>query len=277
MGETATHKAPTLFRYPGGKFYALRLLRRFWEGVKHDEYREPFVGGGSVFFDKPKAEQNWLNDIDNELITTYKCVQHSTCRKELISKFSNEIASKERWREVFEIEPTSEEEIAWRYFYLNRPSFSGKLISPAWGYKPKRSLPPERWHERINPCGQKLTNVELTSVDFANVIEAESELDVLMFIDPPYYKPKKHKHYRHGFTNEDHERLAELLKRTKHKFFLTYEDCPEVRKLYEWANIHEAQFFYRVDNSNTENGKRKIGLELIICNYDLPQSQLNFE
>jgi len=267
-------KTPILFRYPGGKFYAIKLLSKFWEGVDHDEFREPFVGGGSVFFSKPKSRNNWLNDLDKELISVYKNIKDPKSRELLLSKFENEVANKERWREVFETETSNELEVAWKYYYLNRTSFSGKLVSPAWGYRPKRSLPPERWNERIIPCGEKLKDVKLTSLDFEEVILKESENKVLMFVDPPYYKPQKTKHYRKGFNKDDHVRLAEVLKSTPHKFFLTYEDCPEVRELYSWAYINEVAFFYRVDNSNVENGLRKMGFELIITNYELNKQAL---
>ncbi len=91
-----------------------------------------------------------------ELITTYKILQDPIKRKILLNKLEKEIASKERWREIFEFKPKNEIDVAYKYFYLNRTSFSGKLSSPAWGYREKRSLPPHRWHERINPCGENL-------------------------------------------------------------------------------------------------------------------------
>ena len=40
-------KIRLLFRYAGGKYYALNKLKRFWE-IPHAEYREPLLGGGSV-------------------------------------------------------------------------------------------------------------------------------------------------------------------------------------------------------------------------------------
>lgn len=262
-------KAPLPFRYPGGKYYAMNILRPFWESIPHKEYREPFAGGATVFFNKPKAQSNWLNDLDSELMCCYKVMQDKELRIKLADDLSNEIASKERWKEVFESLPSCEYEIARKYYYLNRTSFSGKLVSAAWGYRPKRSLPPERWKERILPCGTMLENVKLTSVDFTEVIRADGE-DVLMYVDPPYYLPPKHKHYRFGFDMEDHVRLAKELKNTKHKFFLTYDDCEEVRELYSWANIYSAKFFYRVDNSTVRGGERQIGFELIITNFKLP-------
>lgn len=263
---------PIPLRYPGGKFYAINILRPFFE-TQHCEYREPFAGGATVFFHKDKAEKNWLNDLDKELITFYKTIQD----KDLSSKLSNlfkseEEATKERWKEVLSFQPTNDLEVAWKYFYLNRTSFSGKLVNAAWGYRPKRSLPPFRWHERIEPSGAKLENVRLTSVDFEDVINAPSENkpeNVLLYVDPPYFLPPKFKHYRHGFDLEDHQRLSEVLKKTKYKFFLTYDDCPEIRALYEWANIYELKFIYRVQDSNFSSGSRKVGFELIITNFDV--------
>jgi len=117
-------RQPIPFRYPGGKFYALGLLAPFWQ-IEHDEFREPFVGGGSVFFTKPKSKYNIVNDIDKELIITYQVLQDPDKREVLLSKFHNEIASKERWREIFEFIPQNEIDIAFKYFYLNRTSFSG--------------------------------------------------------------------------------------------------------------------------------------------------------
>jgi len=267
-------RQPIPFRYPGGKFYALGLLAPFWQ-IEHDEYREPFVGGGSVFFTKPKSKYNVLNDMDSELISTYKALQDKMKRERLLSKLGKEIATKERWREVFEFKPKNEIDVAYKYFYLNRTSFSGKLSSPAWGYREKRSLPPHRWHERINPCGERLENATILNTDFQGVIDLpKSGKKVLMFVDPPYFNPPKKKHYRNGFNYEDHVRLMESLKKTKHYFFLTYEDTPEIREMYKWANIFEAKFFYRVDNSEVFNGARKMGFELIITNYDNPKKQL---
>jgi DNA adenine methylase len=267
--EVSESKTPLLFRYPGGKHYAIKILRPFWEAIEHQEFREPFAGGASVFFNKPKVEKNWLNDLDKELITTMKQISDPVARKKLARRFESEKANPARWREVMDLTPKSDLEVAYKYFYLNRTSFSGKLVSAAWGYREKRSLPPERWHERILPCGEKLEDVRFTNWDFEKVINAPSKNQTLMFIDPPYFLPSKKKHYRHGFTPEDHIRLAEALKKTDHYFFLTYEDTPEVRKLYKWANIYPVNFFYRVGDSGTQGGVRKQGFELVITNYKM--------
>lgn len=267
--ESSLKKKPIPFRYPGGKFYALGLLAPYWELCPHEEYREPFMGGGSVFFTKPKSKYNILNDIDGELTTTYRVMQDPSLREQLVALVSCETASPERWKEVRQIQPKTELEQAFKYYYLNRTSFSGKLSSPAWGYREKRSLPPERWSERILPCGKLLEGADIYNTDFEEIIRMPAKgKSVLMFVDPPYFKPQKHKHYRNGFDENDHIRLMECLKETPYNFFLTYEDAPEIREMYSWAKIFGLEFTYRVDNSVVQNGSRMKGTEIVVTNYD---------
>ncbi|WP_455499021.1 DNA adenine methylase [Coprobacter sp.] len=258
------------FRWAGGKYYALKKLRQFWENHPHTEYREPFFGGGSVFFAKEKVDKNWINDIDEDLVNTLKNIQNKESRNRLLEFFEGELeATKEKYEQVKNFSPVTSLEKAYKYYYLNRTSFSGKMKNPSWGYRPKRSLPPYRWKERILPCGEKLENVKITSIDFEKVIMEDSPDKVLIFLDPPYFNAKQESHYVHFFKTEDHIRLAETCKKTRHDFFLTYDDCPEVRELYNWANIYDLKFFYRLDNSKDNEDKRKVGSELVITNYEI--------
>lgn len=259
----------TPFRYPGGKYYALKYLLPFINQIPHDEYREPFVGGGSVFFGKQKVKRNWINDIDKNLVNIYKMFQHENNHLELNNILSKEIASPERYKEIKQVKPANALEKACRYYYLNRTSFSGKMISSSWGYREKRSIPPHRWNEIINPAHEKLEGVKITDLDFETVITQKSSLKVLIYVDPPYFLPKKKKHYVNGFTREDHLRLLKVLQETTFSFLLSYEDCPEIRELYKWAHIYKLAFPYRVQDSNTSDSKRKIGNEVVISNRKL--------
>lgn len=259
------------FRWPGGKFYAIKQLRPFWENHEHTEYREPFFGGGSVFFAKEKKAYNWINDLDDGLVNTLRILQDKETRLKLADMYRDEYeATVEHYEVVKHMETATDLERAYRYYYLNRTSYSGKMRNPSWGYRPKRSLPPRRWYERILPCGEKLEGVKITSLDFSEVMLADSSNKVLMFLDPPYYNAQQ---YVHSFKNEDHVRLAEVCKQTKHDFFLTYDDCPEIRKLYSWANIYDLKFYYRLDNSRDNDDKRQIGSELVITNYEFKLSK----
>jgi DNA adenine methylase len=90
MEKNKSKKVILPFRWAGGKYYALKKLQPFWESVQHDEYREPFLGGGSVFWAKPKSKHNWLNDIDDGLTRTLEFIKDERNRKKLIALFENE-------------------------------------------------------------------------------------------------------------------------------------------------------------------------------------------
>ena len=83
-----------------------------------------------------------------------------------------------------------------------------------------------------------------TNSDFAELIEDESTPS-LLYLDPPYYVMGNDL-YQCGFSVADHERLAGLLKNTKHKWVLSYDDCPEIRTLYSWARIEVISASYSI-------------------------------
>ena len=58
-------------RYPGGKSRALKLISKLLP--EFDEYREPFLGGGSIFIYAKQRFPNkkfWVNDLYFELYKT---------------------------------------------------------------------------------------------------------------------------------------------------------------------------------------------------------------
>jgi len=256
------------FRYPGGKFYALKHLEPFWLAVDHDEYREPFVGGGSVFFAKPKAKFNWINDIDNDLITTYQVIQDPKLSKKLITLIKSESATRERHKEVKEMKPTTKVANAFKYFYLNRTSYSGITNKPAWGYRDDKSSPPKNWGKRIDESRAKLADTKITSLDFGGVISAKPKgRSVLIYMDPPYFAADQKRAYTHSFVERDHLRLAATIKKSPFHFALSYDDDPFIRELYKGFNIYNLKWFY--NTANIKNKKRILGSELVITNYKL--------
>jgi DNA adenine methylase len=266
------------FRYPGGKYYALKFILPYITCVPHDEFREPLVGGGNIFFAKPKVRYNWLNDLESGVMDTYKVMADVKLREELIALVSKELATPERHNEVKNFVPRSLIERAFRTYYLNRTSYSGIINKPAWGYAEGKSSPPQNWGNFIKKAGKKLSGIKLTSIDFAEVVKAEKEGEtVLMYIDPPYYHADQKRAYTKPFSIEDHYRLESLLRETDFLFCLSYDDCEEIRSLYKWAEIYEQSWLY--NTANIRGRERKIGNELIITNYEvsIPSERLLFD
>lgn len=264
-----TQRVKTPFRYPGGKYYALKYLLPFINQIPHDEYREPFVGGGSVFFGKAKACTNWINDIDKDLVNTYQIIQDPVQHKKLIALLENEVATPERHTEVKESEPKTKMEGAFKYFYLNRTSYSGIMKKPAWGYRTDKSSPPQNWGAMILAAHQKLRGVKITSIDFEEILLAPSPLRTLFYLDPPYLEADQKRAYKNHFLIEDHLRLSRTLKECEQPFLLSYDNINEIKELYSWANVIELSWNY--NTSNIKNTERIKGKELLIANFPLKQ------
>jgi DNA adenine methylase len=88
-------------------------------------------------------------------------------------------------------------------------------------------------HERLAVCDVR--HASCTCVDFGQMIQDDSCPSVI-YLDPPYYD-KGNELYQHSFARVDHERLAKLLRTSRHRWVLSYDDCPEIRELYRWANV----------------------------------------
>lgn len=255
------------FRYPGGKFYALKHIMPIINNIPHVEYREVFVGGGSVFFGKKKSKFNWINDIETQIIKTYEAIQNEDHCQSLIDELTLEVATRERHDFYKNMLVSNDFDIAKKTYYLNRTSYSGIINKPAWGYAVGKSSPPENWGKFLRNANKKLSDVKITNEDFSYVIDFPSENgDVLLYLDPPYLNADTKRAYIHPFNNNDHLRLMDMLLKTKHKFCLSYDDCAEIRELYDWANIYEKKWFYNTANTV---GNREIGNELIITNYSI--------
>ena len=255
-------------RYPGGKFYALKFILPILNAVPHRHFYEPFFGGGSVFFGKEKSKFNTVNDLDRDIINLYKVIQSPKSFKVFYKLFDDEIASRERHYEIKMLEPKNEIDWAFKTFYLNRTSYSGIINNPAWGYAIGASSPPKNWSNFLLNAHEKIQNVQISQEHFReHLINIESE-NTLAYIDPPYYKADQKRAYQRSFGLDDHLELCNILRDSKFKFVLSYDNCEEVKNLYDWAFISTREWFYNTANSS---GPRKMGKELLISNfkYDL--------
>ncbi len=263
-------------RYPGGKQRAIeQISQHFPESAI--EYREPFVGGGSVYFyakTNTFAQKYWINDKFKELVSFWNAVKDPiVCSKlqkeleELRTSFRTPKQIKDYFLKVREEQPESEYREAFLFFFFNRVTFSG--TTRAGGFSKAASL--RRFTassvERLAPMPNALAQTKITNLDFEEVIRIPGE-DVFLFLDPPYFKATKLYGQGGSLHSFDHERLANCLNETskQSRFLITYDDCPEIRKIYKWANIKEWSLQYGMNNCNLQH-ESKIGKELFISNY----------
>ncbi|MDX2074907.1 MAG: DNA adenine methylase [bacterium] len=270
------------FRYPGGKFYARKLiLSRLFP---HNSYIEPFAGGASIFFAKTKVKDNWLNDADSDLIN---CYHHIRDHVDSLITFLDGLPATKELHHYYknQFTPQNDLERAGRWYYLNRTSYSGIMNRQNcyWGYGDKFSMRPENWARHLQRCSEKLQTVKITNQDFETVIETAPDGSFL-FIDPPYFNADQDKFYTCSFSTDDHYRLQAVLQKHAHriKFLLTYDNSSEIYALYDWVSAIETQEWnYTINRTDDQKeksstkGKRYRGQELFITNYQSDKSSIH--
>ena len=273
-------KSNSPFRYPGGKFYARKLIMELLPS-DIDYYCEPFVGGGSIYFGQKNKPKALLNDLDTDLMNTYTVIRDHV--GELITALDGILATKKNHSYYKnEYKPSNDIEKALRWFYLNRTSYSGimKHDNCYWGYGEKYSMVPKNWPPHLRQVSDSLQGVKLTSIDFEELIDNLPD-GTFCFIDPPYFNADQDKFYTCSFTTEDHIRLRDVLERNSNRiqFMLTYDNTDEVIQLYvDWVDaILDKEWNYtiaRTDNQKEglklkdgHKGNRDKGKEIFILNY----------
>lgn len=264
-------------RYPGGKSRAIQVMKHLLP-KEFVEYREPFVGGGSFFIylkQKRPDLRIWINDLNPELYCFWKYAQIDSEKlaREILKIKKERINGQELFNEFVNTDTSnlSEFERAVRFFVLNRITFSGVVESGGYSQHAFRSRFTDSSIERVAKIGFLLENVKITQADYHTLL-ADGGKEIFTFLDPPYYKAVKSRLYgRNGVlhTSFDHKAFAQAVRKCNHSWLITYDDSPEIRENFSFANIYEWQLQYGMNNY--KQGKAEKGNELFISNYKLPK------
>ncbi|MEM9990873.1 MAG: DNA adenine methylase [Bacteroidota bacterium] len=265
-----TIKSP--LRYPGGKSRAVKFLAQ--QLPVFQEYREPFVGGGSLFV---HCQQNfpectfWINDLYTELYRLWHGMQVAPTEVlEQIWIWRRQYAHNGRALYQFLTKGLSDfspMETASAFFILNRITFSGTSESGGYSKQAFERRFTTSSITRLEQIIPLLKSVHITNLDYSEVVLAAGER-VFIFLDPPYYSATKSALYgkkgnfHKGF---DHERFAATMRQCPHRWMITYDDSTYIRSLFDFANIKEWQLTYGMRNVN-KDGQQRQG-ELLITNF----------
>ncbi len=266
-------------RYPGGKSRSVDLISTIIP--EFDEFREPFLGGGSIFVYAKQRFPNkafWINDLYYELYKFWEMTQKDV--DTLIDKIYE-------WRNQFpvgkELHKFLNENLASfndlergaAFFIYNRITFSGTSLSGGYSEHAFTGRFTESSIQRLNQFAKVLNGSTITNLDYEELVKRDGE-NVFIFLDPPYYSATKSALYgKNGNMHKsfDHVKFAENMKNCKHKWLITYDDSEYIRSLFSFANIIPWELMYGMRNV-TEGADQK-GKELFISNYleTLPEKQ----
>lgn len=151
-------------------------------------YREPFLGGGALFF-ALRPKHSILSDINSDLINAYRQVRLKT--KILLEELKPLPISKTAYDALRESCPTSPLQRAVRFIYLNRTAFGGmyrlnqkgKFNVPFGGGE--RTAAPLWNRDLITFSARALRGAKLLTADFEEVLSESKKGDVV-YCDPTY-------------------------------------------------------------------------------------------
>src|SRR5713226_10143568 len=178
-------------RWAGGKQQLKRTLLAFLPlDVTERTYREPFLGGGSLFFAlQPKAAI--LSDANEHLIKCYELVRD---QPELVARYlrfhalKNTKAHYYRVREEYNNSEFSAAQAA-RFIYLNKTCFNGIFrvnskgkFNVPYGRKESPAIPDEAKLVRVAAA---LKSASLHASSFEQALDGAARGDFI-YLDPPY-------------------------------------------------------------------------------------------
>ncbi|MDR3162255.1 MAG: DNA adenine methylase [Helicobacteraceae bacterium] len=260
-------------RYPGGKSRAVKEIARLVP--KFDEYREPFLGGGSVFIYLKQMypdKKYWINDLYPDLYKFWMMSQADA--DSLIDKIRE-------WKERYaagrklhrflneNIDNFNDLERAAAFFVYNRITFSGTSLSGGFSDAAFKGRFTESSIWRLRRFSAITEGAAITNCDYETLVNQEGG-NVFIFLDPPYYSSVKSSLYgKNGDLHRsfDHIRFAEAMKNCPHKWLITYDDCEYIRDIFSFANIARWTLTYGMRNITDVSDQS--GKELFISNYSI--------
>lgn len=263
-------------RYPGGKSKAIKKLSEFSD-IAFKEYREPFVGGGSLFIYLKQCfpdRQFWINDLNTDVYSFWKAAQENlTEMLKLIKKFKKEKDGKALYRKLLamDLDKLSLTERGARFFVLNRITFSGTTESGGYSERAFQGRFTDSSIDRVAALSEILDrNVKITNLDYSELLknEVQPQCQILIYLDPPYYSATHSRLYgkkgnlHSGF---DHQRFSEEMKACKMNWFISYDNSKFVRELFSFAKQHAWQLQYGMNNPNKDSCS--MGEELIVSGF----------
>lgn len=282
--QIQTHAAKPFVKWAGGKRALLEILRSSMPR-EFNNYFEPFLGGGALFFHLAnegilQGKKVYLNDKNAELINTYKVIQRTP--KELLKELNSmqKAHNKEYFYSVRALD--RDEKFATlspifraaRFIYLNKTCFNGlcrynakrQFNAPMGSYKN-----PKIYDETlILNAHYALQNAVILNEDFEFVRNLAQKGDFVYF-DPPYFPlspTASFTSYTDTFLDDEQTRLCELFKDLNSrgiKLLQSNSNTAFIKNLYQNFSIQSVQAKRAINCKGYKRGKVS---ELTIRSFD---------
>lgn len=225
----------TPFSYMGNKTSIVDwVISYFPPNYPSMTYVEVFGGTGAVLMNKIPSKVEIYNDFNSHLTNFFEVIRSH--RDEFFEQLDQLIVSEDLYKYFYDNIDNSPNDIerAIRYFYIMSFCHKGKFnggfsVIPDADYIQKL-----QWKKAcLTYISKRMKNCLVTNKSYEKVITGNNREDVLLFLDPPYVNTEGYyKQLAGQFTQQDHIKLRDLLKKHKGTFVLSYEADPFVSDLY---------------------------------------------
>ena len=275
-----SYKTP--LRYPGGKSRACTKMDQYFPDLRdYVEFREPFLGGGSVAIHISKKYPHLkitVNDLYEPLVNFWLQLQESG--KELEENIKNyksthpePISARELFNESkkrVNDQKFDSLERASAFYIVNKCSFSGLTESSSFSQQASISNFSMRGIEKLSGYSELITNWNITNNPYEDLIENDIHDDIFMYLDPPYdikdnlygKKGEMHKSF-------DHDKFADDCDQSNIDMLVSYNSNQLVKDRFKDWTAAEFDLTYTmrsVGEYMRDQQKRK---ELLLLNYEL--------
>ena len=273
-----SYKTP--LRYPGGKSRALSKLFQFIPDLKdYTEFREPFLGGGSVAIEIGKRYPHleiWVNDLYEPLYNFWKILQSDgdTLKDILVQlkeTHSNPFAAEQLFLDCkdYLAKPVANAvDRAVSFYVVNKCSFSGLTESSSFSKQASESNFSMNGIEKLPEYSRMIENWKITNLSYERMLS--DDLDSFVYLDPPY-EIKSNLYGRKGNMHKgfNHDEFASWCDDYKSPILISYNSSQLIRDRFDGWTAAEFAHTYTMRSTGCYNKEQASRKELVLMNYEV--------
>jgi DNA adenine methylase len=270
----------TPLRYPGGKSRACEKMGPYFPDLRnYDQFRESFLGGGSVAIYITKKYPNldiWVNDLyeplvnfwqqlqmfgndlKNELVDCKTAYNTPDLAKELFLKSKEHINDKNL--------PSIDRAVA--FYIVNKCSFSGLTESSSFSQQASVSNFSMRGIEKLPEYSALIKNWRITNYSYDYLLDGN--MGAFVYLDPPY-DIKDNLYGRKGSMHKgfDHDKFAADCDANNMDQLISYNSDQLVKDRFKNWNAAEFDLTYTMRSVGEYMREQKQRKELLLFNYGI--------
>jgi len=270
----------TPLRYPGGKSRACTKMDPYFPDLRnYSEFREPFLGGGSVAIYITKKYPDlkiWVNDLYEPLVNFWQQLQmFGVDMKNTLTNLKSEYNTPDKARVLFDNSKISVNDLhqtnldrAVAFYVVNKCSFSGLTESSSFSPQASNSNFSMRGIEKLPEYSKLVEKWRITNYSYDYLLDGDTT--AFVYLDPPYdikdnlYGNKGSMHK--GF---DHDKFAADCDSCSMQQLISYNSDQLVKDRFKNWNAAEFDLTYTMRSVGEYMREQKQRKELLLFNYGI--------